>query len=123
MNRKLFLSLIIFITLSLLAGCKPADPICESQFYHGETFENTCTLRIEPNTDSLRLTMQASLSHGELDWQLMDPQGEVTWESSATSGHAVDTHWTTVKPAPGRWTLKIKSIEGVGEYHAPWTIK
>ncbi len=133
MNKQTQLRMVGALVLVLLAGLvsidfHPKEPSCSSFFRHGETLENRCGLAVDAGAENAELRVQANLSQGAMTWWLEDPQGIIRWQGSVSAeetaaGTTVEKSWSVSNPLPGRWNLKIKLNQAVGEYAAPWVVK
>lgn len=78
-----------------------------------ETFEVTSPMK------TLKVELGLRLEEGAATWQLTDPDGEVAWEGRRGSGDH-DPAATTLKAAPGEWTLTLTPDAADGSYILRW---
>ncbi len=114
MNKKLKI-FILLAGLFILTACVVKNQ--SKAHYHieeGQKIKDTYYYDVEENFDGMSLEIDLELEKGEVEFQLIDPNGKVRWEEKVNSSEDFEEKREFEKVV-GKWELLFESIDESGE--------
>jgi hypothetical protein len=84
-----------------------------------KTEDQVITVEIKSDMRSNRLHMKAKLEAGNLDWKLIDPEGDIQWQGELTAPDKLNEN-RKLEVIPGEWRLEISLTNATGNYEVDW---
>lgn len=115
MKRKLPILLIMVSLILGMTGCVVRDQ--SSAHYaitEGQKITDTYSYTVEEDFNGMKLEMNLTLTKGEVEFELKDPNGDIKWDGKATSEKSIN-EIREFEKIVGEWTLIFNSIDNTGE--------
>ncbi len=109
---------ILIIMLSLIFGMTGCIVRNQSSAHYtikeGQRVTDTYSYTVEDDFNGMKLEINLTLTKGEVEFELKDPNGDIRWDGKATSEQSIK-EINEFEKIVGEWTLIFNSIENSGE--------
>lgn len=115
MKKRIILILSILIVSVLVTGCIVKNESKASySIKEGQSIHDTYYYEVKENFDGMSLKIEVELTKGEVEFELIDPEGNVRWTEIVNS----EEEFIEVKEFEklvGDWNLYFESIDNKAE--------
>ena len=114
--KKRIQTLIILLSLvTIITGCvsknqSSAKATIKENFAMSDTYD----YNVEENSKGMKLRINLLITKGTVEFELKDPNGDITWQGKANSEKEFD-EIKEFEKITGQWSLTFNSIDNSGE--------
>ena len=115
MKKRIQILIILLTLVTVMTSCvsnnqSSAKTTIKENFAMSDTYNYD----VDENSKGMKLKINLLLTKGTVEFQLKDPNGDIRWNSKATSEKEFD-EVKEFKKITGEWTLTFTSVDNSSE--------